>query len=168
MGWKGWSKANLRTLAVTLCVSTTIQSGCAHFIVRPTDSAATVSGKVVARAVGGVATIGASEVYVYAAKKNEEIARATDPAYVKKLQEDRDGVVNTYWGVWAAIVIVVLVVAVVAAKAGGNDQSKQRVIHTPPGTCSWHGGVADCVGGVATCKDGEVSPGLQPCSVTWE
>lgn len=156
-----------RALAVGVAISL-LFSGCSQFIVRDDDSTGVVAAKGIVRVVGGVGTLGASEVYVRVAQKDEEIARTTDPSESARLSEERATMVRTYW---ATVLIVVAVAGIVAAALAGSNNGGggggcTNKVHTPSGTCSWNGGVSHCQGNVAVCNDGKISPGLQSCHVS--
>jgi hypothetical protein len=115
-----------------------------------------------------VGTVGGSEVYIFRAKKNEEIAQATSSDERDRLTKERDDTVRGYWLLVGSVIVLAGIILLAAASANGSRSPKRKVVHTDPGTCSWHGGVSDCIGGAAVCADGQYSPGLQPCYVTWE
>jgi hypothetical protein len=146
-------------------------AGCTHFLIRPDDGALTKTVKILSRTVGGIGTLGGTEFYIAAEKKNEALLWTTNPEERLRLEEERDSIIAAYWLMLGVIIIVGVIIAVVAASdgnSGGGGRTYQEVIHTVPGTCSWHGGVMACIDGVAVCADGEYSPGMQPSYVTWE
>ena len=90
----------LRLACVTLVVAlglagVVLETGCAHFIVRPTDPTALAGTKVAIRTASAAATLGGTEVYVYRAK-----------AYESGKPADGDHAVRTYWGVLGALLVV--------------------------------------------------------------
>jgi hypothetical protein len=164
LGVIGLHQFRIRALALVLAIATT-NVGCSHFIVRPDDGAGTEILKGTVRIIAGVATIGGSEVYVQAAKFDEQIATTFDHEEAEQLQKERDNMVLGYWTIITFVLIVGVIVAAAAASSGSGS-GNNCTIHTPSGTCSWHRGVSHCNNGVAICNDGQVSPGMQPCTVT--
>jgi hypothetical protein len=162
-----WQRRPGQPLLALLLAASLVLTGCSHFIVRDHNNGAHKTFKVATRLATGVATLGGTEVYVYRAKKNEEIARAYSAEQVQLLEEQRDSVTTVWWVTIGLVVIVTGIVLIALSEDGGGGGGGggycREVIHTPPGTCSWHGGVAGCAGGVAVCADGQYSPGRQWC-----
>jgi hypothetical protein len=163
-------RLNSRIIALLLAIAVSF-TGCASFIVRQTDGPVMKTVKITSRTVGLLGTLGGSEVYIYAAKMNEAIARTSNSEEIAQLSQSRDNAIQTYWVTIVVLATAGLTVAALASDKGGSSASpyraRQCTIHTAQGTCSYHGGVAACNAyGIAVCADGQLSPGYQECTVT--
>jgi hypothetical protein len=136
-------------LRISVVTSVLILWGCAGLKLGPYDSGGTKFLKVLTRITLGVPTLGMSELAIDCSA-NPGSGSCTGLAVAS----------GALIGAGAGIL---------AAQSGGYGGGCTWVTRTPPGTCSWHGGVAGCSSNaVAVCNDGQMSPGYQPCRTTCE